>query len=231
MTNSLKLYLQLLEVFTIREIKSRYKASILGPVWLIVYPLATAIILNLVFGTFIKIKTDGVGYFIFIFSALVFWDFFQQSIVLARDSLIWNRDLITKSVFPKEILPLSYVLSKIPDFFVYYLIFLIFYFNSGYPIDFRFIFLSFSILPLFFLSAGISLLMSLSNALFRDFGRLVDFFLMIIFYITPIVYPDRFVPSKFKIILFSNPLSLVIIFARDLLFKAQLHFWFFGKCI
>lgn len=216
---SIKMYLQLLEIFTIREIKSRYKASILGPIWIVLHPLSTAIILNFIFGTFIRVSTEEVPYFLFILSALIFWNFFQQGVLLAKDALVWNRDLITKTSFSKDVLPLSYILSKIPDFFIYLLIFSIFYLSYSNKIYLKHTLIIISIIPLFLFSAGVSLIVSVANAIFRDFGRLVEFLLMILFYITPIVYSDLAVPEKYRLFLLINPLSLLIIFTRNLLFK------------
>src|SRR3989344_3262262 len=133
-TNTLKHYLQLLEVFTIREIKSRYKSSLLGPLWIILYPLISALIFNFIFGKFIKIKTDNIPYFLFVLSGLLVWNFFQQGVSLAKDALIWNRELITKTSFPKDVLPLSLVLSKIPDFFINFLILTVFLILNNYQL-------------------------------------------------------------------------------------------------
>lgn len=222
--DSLRIYIQLLDVFTIREIKSRYKASVLGPLWIILYPLVTAIILNFIFGTFIKIKTAGIPYFLFVLSGLVIWNFFQQGLNLAKDSLVWNRDLITKTAFPKDTLPLSYILSKIPDFIVYITIFLVFYLLNNFQLGPTSFLIIFSIVPLFFFSAGIALISSLTNAIFRDFGRIIDFSLLILFYATPIIYPDYLVPEKYKIFIYFNPLSQLIIFSRELFFKKLIRY-------
>ncbi len=220
----MKLYLQLLEVFTVREIKSRYKASLLGPLWIIIHPLAYSIILSLIFGMFIKVKTEGITYFLFVLSGLIFWNFFQQGLELARDSLVWNRELVTKSAFPKSTLPISYILSKIPDFFVYFFIFLFFYLINKHPLNYLILLVSLTIVPLFLFSSGIALIVALAHSIFRDFGRIVEFFLMILFYATPIVYPESFVPEKYKIIIFLNPISLLIVFSRQLLFENKLRF-------
>jgi lipopolysaccharide transport system permease protein len=221
--NRINYYLQLLEVFTFREIKSRYKASILGFAWIIIYPLTMALILNVIFGQFIRIDTGYVPYFLFVFSGIVFWNYFQQSIYSAKDSLIWNSHLVTKSNIPKIVIPLSYVLSKVPDFFVYSLILIIFCILNGFKLELIVLFLFLSLIPLFLFTVGISLITSVSNAVFRDFGKITELFLLIIFYATPIVYPEKFIPENFKFILYLNPLSLSIVFARDILFNHKIQ--------
>ena len=217
-------YLQLLEVFTIRELKSRYRASLLGFLWIILYPLITAIILNFIFGTFIKINTAGIPYFLFVFSGLIFWNFFQQSMILTKDSLIWNRELVIKTAFPKDVIPLSFVLSKIPDFFVSILILLFFYLIAGFYVHSYQILILFTIIPLFLFSAGISLIISFANAIFRDFGRIMEFLLMLGFYVTPIIYPDNFIPEKYRFFLLINPLATLIIFAKNIMFNRKISF-------
>ncbi len=219
----MKLYLQLLEVFTVREIKSRYKASLLGPLWIILHPLVYSIILSLIFGSFIKIKTGNIPYFIFVFSGLLFWNFFQQGIELAKDSLVWNRNLIVKSAFPRSSLPISYVLSKIPDFLVYFFVFLFFLVIYKLPLSPLILLLPLSIFPLFLFSGGIALIIALANSVFRDFGRIVELFLAIFFYATPIIYPDSLVPEKYKILMLLNPASLLIAFTRQLLFENKIR--------
>lgn len=215
----MKHLIQLLEVFVLREIKSRYRASILGFLWIIIYPLVTVIILNLVFGIFIRIKTGNVPYFLFLLSGLLFWNFFQQGFILAKDALIWNRDLVVKTAFPKVSLPLSYVLSRIPDFFINFLILLIFYLLSGYPLNINFLLISLFILPMILFLAGVSLIISSLNAVFRDFGRIVELMMMLLFYATPIIYPDSSVPNKYQLFVILNPIADAIMFTRDLLFS------------
>lgn len=219
----MKQYLQLLEVFTIREIKFRYKASLLGPLWIILYPLTTTIILSLIFEKIVKIKTEDIPYFLFLLSGLLFWNFFEQGVSLAKDSLVWNRALVTKSRFQKEILPLSFILSKIPDFFVNLLILFIFLILYNFKIHFEFLILIIAVIPIILFAAGIGLFFSLANAIFRDFGKIIEFFLMIFFYATPILYPENFIPKNLSLfLLYFNPIALVINFSHQILFKNQI---------
>lgn len=219
----MKQYFQLIEVFTIREIKSRYKASLLGPLWIIVYPLITTLFLSFIFEKIIKIKTGDIPYFLFLLSGLLFWNFFQQGILLAKDSLVWNRDLVTKSRFQKETLPLSFILSKIPDFFVNLLILFIFLILYHLKVSLEFIILIPAVIPIILFGAGIGLFFSLTNAIFRDFGRIIEFFLLIFFYATPVLYPENFVPKNLAfVLLYFNPMALIISFSRQIIFKNQI---------
>lgn len=219
----MKLYLQLLEVFTIREIKSSYKASFLGALWIILYPLMTTFFLSFMFEKIIKIADQGTPYFIFLLSGLLFWNFFQQGVVLAKDSLIWNRELVTKTTFPKEILPLSFIFSKVPDFLVNFIMLLLFLTIFGFKIKFIFITLIFAAIPVSLFAAGLGFLFSLTNAIFRDFGRLIEFFLMVFFYATPILYSENIIPQKYSFLGKVNPLAMVINYARELIFNDRLQ--------
>ncbi len=218
---SLNHYLQLLEVFTLREIKSRYKASLLGPIWIVLHPILTAVILNFIFGKFINIQTEGVPYFIFVLSGLVVWNFFQQSVDLAKNSLVWDRELITKTFFSISTLPISLLISKIPDFLIYLILLLFFYTIYSYHANYSYIVTVIIIIPLFFLSAGIALISSLANAVFRDFGKIIEFIFMILFYSTPIIYPSSLIPNQYNLIFYLNPLALLITVLRNLLFKGD----------
>ena len=215
----MNLYIQLLEVFAFREIKSRYKASILGPLWIIINPLLTAIMLSVVFGIFVKIKTDNIPYFLFVVSGLLFWNFFQQGFIFAKDSLVWGRELVVKTVFPKDILPLSYILSKVPDFLINLAILICFYLFYGFSLDASVLLIVIFLVPTFLFVSGISLFVALCNSIFRDFRRVVELFMTVFFYMTPIIYPESFVPEQYNVLLMINPLALAIIFTRDLLFK------------
>src|SRR3989338_3208015 len=216
-----KHYFQLIEVFAIREIKSRYKASLLGPLWIILYPILTAVILNFIFGKFVRIETEGVPYFIFVLSGLVVWNFFQQGVDLAKNSLIWDRELITKTSFPTSTLPLALVISKIPDFIVYLVLLLFFYSLFTYHANSSYLVTIVIIIPLFLFTSGVALISSLANAVFRDFGKIFEFVFMIFFYATPIIYPHSLFPTDYKFILYLNPLALLITLLRDLLFKSD----------
>lgn len=216
-------YIQLLEVFTYREVKSRYRSSLIGPIWIIIYPLMTAILLNFVFGYFIKIDTRNIPYLPFLFTGLIFWNFFQQGLFLAKDSLVWNRELIIKTAFPKSILPVSYVLSKVPDFIVNSIILFIMTILSGYKIEISVLLIFLELISVLLFTIGVALIVSYSNAIFRDFGRIFDFLLLLMFYGSTIVYSDFGIPQSYKFIIYVNPLSLLIIFLRSILFENKIR--------
>lgn len=225
MSKKLKLYFQLLEVLTIRELKSRYRASILGPLWIIIQPLLTTLFLAIVFEKIVKIKINNIPYFLFLYSGIMIWNFFEQSINLAKESLVWNRDLITKSKFNKEVLPISYVLSKIVDYLVNFLVFLILLIIYHFKIKLLFFITIFNLFPLFLTVTSVSLIFSALNAIFRDFGRIIEFILLLGFYATPIIYSENMIPEKIKIFIQINPLSYIINFNRQVFFENKVDYY------
>lgn len=220
-------YFELIKVLTIRELKSRYKASFLGPIWIILQPLMIVLVISLVFGYFVKIPVGNIPYSLFVLSGLIIWNFFQQCINIAKDSLIWNRDLVTKTNIPREILPLSMIISKLPDFFIYFILLLVFMIVNKYQISLINLSVIVIIIPLFFLTSGIGLIFSLSNSIFRDFGRIYELFIMVYFYLTPVIYPESMILKNYKVMFYLNPLALMISFTRELIFYGKFNFGYF----
>jgi len=191
----------------------------LGILWIVLYPLAVAVILNYVFSYIFRIPIGEIPYFLFVFSGLVVWSFFEQSIHLSKDCLVWNRELITKAAFPKSSIPLSYIISKILDLIISYLILLGLYGGSGFSIGIQSICLIFGFLPLVLFTSGIGLMVSMANAIFKDIGKTIELLLMVIFYASPIIYSHTSVPAKYTVLLYINPLSLTIMNLRSSLFE------------
>ncbi len=218
MTSRKKIYLQLLLVFSQREILSRYKASILGILWIAIYPIAVSLILNYVFNSIFSLPNGDIPYFLFVFSSLIVWNFFNQGIILSMESLIWNRELVTKAAFPKSTLPLSYIFSKIPDFFVSYVILLCFYFAHGFSFGLHIFYPIVIMIPLLLFSSGFAFIVSMTNAIFRDAGRLIELALLVLFYASPIVYSYIAVPQHYSYLLYINPIAITIMGIQTSLF-------------
>jgi len=224
-------FLQLIEVFTVRELASRYRLSILGPLWLVLYPLLTALFLNFVFGIFLKIKTNDIPYYLYVFSGLVIWNYFEQGLRLSVQSFVWNRELCTKNAFEIMTLPISFVLSKIPDFIVEFVILVLLIIVNGQTLHGGALLVPLLLIPLVMTTIGIALVVSLANAVFRDFGKLVDFVLMLCFYAVPLLYSETLIPSRYSYIL-HNPLSITVMSMRSLVFGGTLNlFSYLEACL
>jgi lipopolysaccharide transport system permease protein len=200
----------LLISWVMRDIKVRYKQSLMGTAWAILQPLSATLIFAVIFSHFVRVDTDGIPYPIFYYSALLPWTFFTSSITFGVGSLVSNMSLVTKIYFPREILPLSAVLASMVDFFVASLIFVGMMILYQVPLS-----VSLLCIPLLFfiqvtLTVGVVLLASAVNVFYRDMRFVVPLGLQLWMYLTPIIYPLKMVPERFRTVYMLNPMAGVI---------------------
>src|SRR3989344_391639 len=208
-------YRELIYIFSWRDLKVKYKQTLLGVIWVIFQPLVSMIIFTVLFGNLAKVQSGKLPYSLFVLLGLVFWNYFSASLTSINDSLITNENIIKKVYFPKIILPISSLLTHSVDFFINTLILLIFATILGYPPGIKFIF----IYPIIFLLAsftilGVGLLMSSFNVKYRDVRYILPFFIQILFFFTPIIYPTSIVSTGKKYILALNPMTTVVELSR-----------------
>lgn len=203
-------YRELLFELIKREIKARYKQSILGYAWVILVPLINLVVLTIVFSFFIKIPTGNIPYPIFLFTALVPWTFSVNAITFATQSLLSNSNLIAKISLPREIFPISAVLAKMIDFFLALLILVVFLIIYGIPFKLTMLFVPIIIIVHFILVLGISFYLSAINVFFRDVENVIGVVLTMWMYITPVLYPQELIPEKLVPIFNLNPMMPVI---------------------
>lgn len=196
-----------------REVKARYKQSILGYFWVILNPLAQMLVLTFAFSVILKIPTrasENIPYSIFLFSALLPWTLFSNSLVSAANALVGSANLITKIYFPRTILVIATILAKIIDFLFAATILVAFMVFYRVPININILW----IIPVFIIqqifTTGISLFVSAANLLYRDIQYLLTLLISLWFYITPIVYPVDIVPENLRFVYQLNPMSVII---------------------
>lgn len=206
----LAFYKYLLYQLTIREIRARYKQSIIGYIWIIFNPLIQLLIYSFVFSIIFKFPTGNVPYSIFLFIGLLPWIYLQTSLTTSASVLIDNSNLLKKVNFPREVLPYSVILAKSVDLFFSLLLllgFMIFYKINFYPTVLL-------IFPLLFiqiiLMTGLSLFLSAANLFYRDIQYLTNLSLLIWMYMTPIVYPLSLVPREYVWLYKLNPMVGII---------------------
>ncbi len=215
-------YRELLWSWTGREIKVRYKQSLLGAAWAIVQPLGTALIFTVVFARFIHVPTDGIPYPIFSYAALLPWTFFATSVSLATDSLVRNMNLVTKIYFPREILPFASVLAGLLDFAIAAVVFV------GMAIYYRVAFSwSVALVPLLLLiqvvlTLGVVLLASALNVFYRDVRFIIPLGLQLWMYLTPIIYPLSLVPERYRTLYLLNPMAGLIESYRRIIVQGEM---------
>lgn len=212
-------YPDLLYTLCLFRLNVRYKQSVLGWAWAFLQPLALMGIYTLIFAHVTTVKTGGVPYPIFVFSALLPWLFFSNSVSSAVHGLVTYPSLLTKMYFPREIIPLSYLAAGLADFFiaatilaalmVYYGVALTW--NSLYAIPILVLFGSFA--------AAIALFFSAVHVRFRDVGLAMPFVLQIWMFATPVVYSLQSVPLRFRKLYLLDPLAgLIESFRRAVIF-------------
>lgn len=209
---------ELFYIFSWRDIKVRYKQTVLGIVWVLLQPLLSMVIFTVFFGNFAKIPSDGLPYPVFVLLGLVFWGFFSGALSRASTAFIDNEALVKKVYFPREILPFSTVVTAFVDFLVALVLFLIvalFYQVSFNLAFFAMILLSIVITTL--ASAGLGLLVASINIKYRDVRYIIPYFLQLMIFVTPVIYPLSIVRPSFQFILSLNPMAGVINSLRSVL--------------
>ena len=203
-------YRELLYFLVWKNIKVRYKQTVIGAAWAVIQPFFMMVIFSLFFGKLARIPSQGLPYPIFYYSALLPWTYFANALSQATATMIENQRVITKVYFPRILLPLSAVLSGLLDFLIAFclLIGMMFFYgiSPGWNILFFPCFMLLAILTAF----GVGLWFSALNALYRDVRYAVTFIIQIWMFLSPVVYPSSMVPQKFRWIYGLNPMTGVI---------------------
>ncbi len=203
-------YRELIYFMTWRDLKVRYKQTLLGASWAIIKPLLTMVVFTIFFGNLAGVPSDGVPYPIFSFTGLLPWELFATALAVASRSLVQNRHMITKIYFPRMILPISSVLAGLVDFFIAFLVLaaMMVYYQIKPTSDIW-------TLPLFLLLAmitalGVGLWLSAMNVLYRDINYITPFLVQFWMFITPIAYGSSLVPEEWQVIYSLNPMVSVV---------------------
>lgn len=201
---------ELTRQLTLREIKSRYKQSFLGYAWVLFNPLAQMLIMSFVFSLILRVPSLGVPYPLFLFSALLPWSLFANSLSRAVNVLVENAPLIKKIYFPREIFIQSSLIAKIVDFLLASVIFVGFIFYYQVNITWNILW----VLPIFFIQElftyGLALILAAVNLFYRDIQYLLSLILVLWMYITPVIYPMEMVPEEYKFIFMFNPMAVIV---------------------
>jgi lipopolysaccharide transport system permease protein len=204
------LYRELILFMTWRDLKVRYKQTLLGASWAILQPFLTMVVFSIFFGNLANVPSDGVPYPIFSYTALIPWTLFSKALQDASRSLVASSHMITKIYFPRMILPLSSVLAGVVDFFIAFVVLI------GMMIIYGIVPTSnIWTLPLFLLLAlvtavGVGFWLSALNVLYRDINYVLPFLTQFWMFLTPIAYPSSMVPQRFQALYALNPMTGVV---------------------
>lgn len=207
-------YRELLYFFTWRDLKVRYKQTAIGASWAIFQPFVTMVVFSIFFGGLAKIPSDNVPYPIFVYVGLLFWQFFSSALSDTSNSLISNQAIITKVYFPRLILPISSVLTKFVDFIFSAIILVGLMFYYGYAPSLIGVLLVPILLAITFMVAiGGGLFLAAINVKYRDVRYALPFFIQMLLFVTPVIYPASIAGSYSKFLAI-NPMMGVIQNAR-----------------
>ena len=203
-------YWELLVNLTKREVKSRYSQSFFGFAWAMAQPLATMVVFTFVFSRLGQIGSGGAPYPIFAYAALVPWFFFSNTVSSGMMSVITYRNIVTKTYFPREIIPLAQVSSRFLDFGAAATVFIVMLFFYRMRLGVWAL-----TVPLFFVmlvafTCAVTLLTSATNVFYRDVSPVVTIALQLWLYLTPVAYPLATVPERYRLFFSLNPLTAII---------------------
>ena len=204
-----------------RELRGKYKGSILGFLWTFINPLLQLVVYTIVFSNIMRMGVSN--YEIFLFVALIPWMFFSTSVLSGAGSIIYNQSLVTKIYFPREILPLSVVTSNFINMIYCSVIVLavVLFYHMSLNLEVWFMLPVIAFIE-YILVIGIVLIVSALTVYFRDLEHILGIIIMAWQFLTPVMYPESFVPSQYQAILYLNPMTPIIISFRDVLYYGKM---------
>ncbi len=203
-------YRELIYFLTWRDLKVRYKQTVLGAAWAILQPFLSMVVFSVFFGGLLNIPSDGIPYPLFSYTALLPWGVFSKALNDAGRSLVTNRAMITKIYFPRMVIPLSSVLASVVDFLIAFVVLLGMLYYFDFPPTAGVWSLPFFLILAMVTALGIGLWLSALNVLYRDIGYIIPFLTQLWFYLTPIVYPASKIPERWQLIYALNPMVGVV---------------------
>ena len=200
-------YRELLAVLTMRDIKVRYKQTVLGAAWAIIQPLTTMLIFTIIFGRLAKIPSEGFPYPVFVYAGLLPWTFFANALSSSGNSLVGSAHLISKVYFPRLIIPLSSVGAGVVDLLISTAILFLLMVFYQVPLTLHVLAAPLLIFGVIATALGVGTLLSALTVSYRDFRFVVPFMIQIWMYLTPVVYGVNFIPEKYRWLLLFNPMT------------------------
>ena len=203
-------YRELAFVLTMRDVKVRYKQTVLGAAWAILQPFMTMVVFSIFFGRLASMPSEGFPYPVFVYSALVPWTFFANAVMSSSFSLIGSSHLVSKVYFPRLIIPISAVGVCIVDFLVASIVLLamMLFYRVGWTLNL--LMAPVLLLIIVFTALGIGTCLTALTVAYRDFRYVVSFVVQLWMFVTPVVYPASLVPTQWRWLLHLNPMWALI---------------------
>lgn len=208
-------YRDLIALFVRRDFVSRFKQTILGPLWLIIQPILTTLVFTVIFGQIARLPTDGLPQMLFYLSGTVLWNYFSNCLTGTSNTFLANAGIFGKVYFPRLVTPISIVISSLINVsiqFVLFLVFLLFYYLKGAQIHLTAWAWTLPLLILLMagLGLGFGIIISSLTTKYRDLSYLVGFGVSLWMYITPVLYPVSSIPQRLRWIADVNPITPVV---------------------
>lgn len=213
-------YRQMIFSLVRKDLRGRYKGSVLGFLWTFINPLLQLVVYTIVFSNILR--TDVDKYYLFLFVALVPWIFFQASIVGGSSSVLSQQDLVKKIYFPREVIPISYVTSCFVNILFSFIIIFMVVLISGVSLNvLGLLCLPVIMLVEYILALGFAMIVSATTVYFRDLEHILGIVTMVWMYMTPIMYPLDFVPDNLRAVFMLNPMTPIVVAYRDVLYYGR----------
>jgi lipopolysaccharide transport system permease protein len=221
-------YRELLYYLAWRDVKVRYKQTLLGVAWAIIQPLFAMVLFTLFFGKLAGIPSDGIAYPLFAYTGLVAWMFFANAISSSGNSLVGSANLITRVYFPRMIIPGAAVMAGVVDFGIAFGILIGLMVYYGVAVTWTIAMLPMLLLLTVIMALGTGLFVSALNVKYRDVRYALPFLIQLWMFATPIIYPASFVPERWRWALALNPLTGIIEGYRAALFGRSVEWMTLG---
>ena len=219
---NLKKYSFLLQQLVSRDFKVKYKRSVLGIVWSLLYPILTMVVMAIVFSNVFKFSTPGVSYLAYLLSGLIMFNYFSEASNLSMSSVVGNFGLLNKIYIPKYIFPLSKCLFVGINFLLTLVPLYIVLFATGTGVNWYHLFLPYSYLCLFMFTLGMGFILSAVSVFLRDMFYIYGIIIMMWTYLTPIMYDINLISANLQPWLKLNPLYHYINFAREIILYGRM---------
>jgi len=201
------LYRELLGFLVWRDIKIRYRQTLLGGLWAVLQPLMAMIIFTFVFNRMAGVKSDGPPYPLFAFAGLAPWVFFSNAVSASSNSLVANQQLVSKTYFPRVFIPLGAVLALLVDLGFSLALLLCMMVRYHWSLNYQALLLPLFILAALLSASGLGLIFSALNVSFRDVKYAIPFVIQMGLFVTPVIYPIRYIPARLRLLVALNPMT------------------------
>lgn len=225
---------ELIYFFTLRDVKIKYKQTVLGALWAILQPFLLMVIFTVFFAAHLNIQSYNLPYPVFVFSGLILWNVFATGISTAGNSMVVNSNIIKKIYFPRLIIPISGILGTLVDFCMTLVmfVFVLYYYLPSFSLSYTLLFLPLSLVITLLTTFGFGCLLAALNVKYRDFRYIIPFMIQVLLFLTPVIYPVSIINNEtVRMILNLNPISGAIEILRGALNGIAPSMTIVGQCL